>query len=75
LNSSPRVSAQINLLDMKRSMNVNIFLKQFKMSNEAIVALIKHGDDGQLGAEKLKGLVKVLPQKDEVEDSLVGGVA
>ena len=60
---------------MKRSMNVNIFLKQFKMSNEVIVALIKHGDDAQLGAEKLKGLVKVLPQKDEVEDSLVGGVA
>ena len=52
---------------MKRSMNVNIFLKQFKMSNEAIVALIKRGDDKQIGGEKLKGLVKILPEKDEVE--------
>ena len=49
-------------------MNVNIFLKQFKMTNEAIVALIKHGDDKQLGTEKLKGLLKALPEKDEVEN-------
>ena len=62
-----RVSDQVNLLDMKRSMNVNIFLKQFKMSNEKIVQLVKHGDDQQIGAEKLKGLVKILPDKDEVE--------
>ena len=51
---------------MKRSMNVNIFLKQFKMTNEAIVELIKHGDDAKVGAEKLKGLLKVMPEKDEV---------
>ena len=54
---------------MKRSMNVNIFLKQFKMTNEAIVELIKHGDDAEIGAEKLKGLLKILPEKDEVENN------
>jgi len=52
---------------MKRSMNVNIFLKQFKMSNEQIVELIKQGDDQKIGAEKLKGLLKTLPEKDEVK--------
>jgi len=51
---------------MKRSMNVNIFLKQFKMANEEIVELIKNGDDAKIGAERLKGFVKILPEKDEV---------
>ena len=60
---------QINLLDMKRSMNVNIFLKQFKTTNEAIVELIKHGDYAEIGGEKLKGLLKILPTDSEVEDS------
>jgi len=52
---------------MKRSMNVNIFLKQFKMSNEQVVQLIKDSDDTKIGAEKLKGLLKIFPEKDEVE--------
>jgi len=60
---------QVNLLDMKRSMNVNIFLKQFKMSNEEVVQLMKDGDDTKIGAEKLKGLLKILPEKDEVRCS------
>jgi inverted formin-2 len=54
------------VLDMKRSMGVNIFLKQFKMPNNAIVDLIKQGDVEKLGAEKLKGLMSLLPTKDEV---------
>lgn len=53
-------------MDMKRSMNVNIFLKQFKMSNDAIVELLREGDDEKIGAEKLKGLMKIMPTKDEV---------
>jgi len=48
-------------------MNVNIFLKQFKMSNEAIVTLVRDSDDARIGAEKLRGLLKVLPETDEVE--------
>jgi len=51
---------------MKRSMNVNIFLKQFKMSNEDVIRLIKDSDDTKIGAEKLKGLLKILPEKEEV---------
>ena len=48
-------------------MNVNIFLKQFKMSNEAIVTLVRDSDDARIGAEKLRGLLKVLPETDEVD--------
>ncbi|CAG5120639.1 unnamed protein product, partial [Candidula unifasciata] len=57
----------ISLLDPKRSMNINIYLKQFRKSNEAIVDLIKKGEGRSFGVEKLKGLIKLLPQLDEIE--------
>jgi len=57
---------KVTLLDMKRSMSVNIFLKQFKMSHNDIVKLINQGNDETIGNEKLKGLMKILPSKDEV---------
>ena len=46
-------------------MNVNIFLKQFKRPNEEIVQFIKDGKDEEFGEEKLKGLLKILPEDDE----------
>uniref|UniRef100_A0A2C9K4F2 FH2 domain-containing protein n=1 Tax=Biomphalaria glabrata TaxID=6526 RepID=A0A2C9K4F2_BIOGL len=62
-----KTPTQVNLLDMKRSMNANIFLKQFsKMSHEEIVNLIKEGDPSKIGAERLRGLQKILPDNDEV---------
>ncbi|XP_017299460.1 uncharacterized protein LOC103508941, partial [Diaphorina citri] len=57
----------ILLLDGKRSLNVNIFLKQFRSSNEDIIHLIKNGDHDEIGTEKLRGLLKILPQLDELE--------
>ena len=57
---------QINLLDMKRSMNVNIFLKQFRLPNTDIVALVKEGKAEEINAERLKGLLKIMPERDEV---------
>ncbi|CAL1536507.1 unnamed protein product [Lymnaea stagnalis] len=58
---------EVNLLDMKRSMNANIFLKQFsKMTHADIVGLIRDGDSAKIGAERLRGLQKILPDKDEV---------
>ena len=51
---------------MKRSMNVNIFLKQFKLPNAEIVKLIVEGNPEAIGQEKLKGLLKILPEKEEV---------
>ncbi|GFR84521.1 inverted formin-2 [Elysia marginata] len=61
-----KAQTEVNLLDMKRSMNANIFLKQFKASNEEIVKMIKDGDNATIGAERLRGLHKILPEKDEI---------
>jgi len=58
--------SQINLLDMKRSMNVNIFLKQFRLVHEGIIKLIRDGDQNLIGPERLKGLINIMPDKDEV---------
>ncbi|KAG7204182.1 hypothetical protein KM043_002019 [Ampulex compressa] len=62
-----REPIEIALLDGKRSLNVNIFLKQFRSSNEDIIQLIKEGGHDDIGAEKLRGLLKILPEVDELE--------
>ena len=54
------------LLDNKKSMSVNIFLKQFKQNNKDIVAMIKDGDMNKIGNERLRGLQKILPDSDDV---------
>lgn len=59
---------EVTLLDGKRSLNVNIFLKQFRKSNEEVIALLKKGDPAEVGGiERLKGLEKVLPTQEEVD--------
>lgn len=59
---------KITLLDGKRSLNVNIFLKQFRnISDNSVVAMIKDGHHDKIGAEKLKALLKILPEYDELE--------
>ncbi|CAG9793175.1 unnamed protein product [Diatraea saccharalis] len=60
-------SSEITLLDGKRSLNVNIFLKQFRSSNEDIIQLIREGSHDDVGAEKLRGLLKLLPEHDECD--------
>ncbi|KAK3099465.1 hypothetical protein FSP39_004908 [Pinctada imbricata] len=60
-------SNEITLLDPKKSMNINIFLKQFRKPTDVIIELIKEGDPRAFGVEKLKALSKILPQTDEVE--------
>ncbi|XP_053615394.1 inverted formin-2 isoform X2 [Plodia interpunctella] len=62
-----RDAAEITLLDGKRSLNVNIFLKQFRSSNEDIIQLIREGSHDDIGTEKLRGLLKILPEIDECE--------
>lgn len=59
--------SEITLLDGKRSLNVNIFLKQFRSSNEEIIQLIREGSHDDIGTEKLRGLLKILPEIDECE--------
>ncbi|XP_053952499.1 formin-J [Anastrepha ludens] len=64
---SKKESTEITLLDGKRSLNVNIFLKQFRSSNEDIIQLIRDGEHDDIGAEKLRGLLKILPEVDELD--------
>lgn len=60
-------NCEITLLDGKRSLNVNIFLKQFRSCNDDIIQLIKNGEHADIGTEKLKGLLKILPEVDELD--------
>ncbi|XP_076117482.1 uncharacterized protein LOC143085163 isoform X1 [Mytilus galloprovincialis] len=60
-------STEINLLEGKRSLHINILLRQFKMPSDEIVQLIHEGASDKIGAEKLRNLLKILPYEDEVE--------
>ncbi|XP_025775210.1 inverted formin-2-like [Puma concolor] len=59
---------EITFLDSKKSLNLNIFLKQFRCSNEDVTAMIRAGDTTKFDVEVLKQLLKLLPEKHEVEN-------
>ncbi|KAM9069879.1 inverted formin-2 isoform X1 [Sarcophilus harrisii] len=59
---------EITFLDGKKSLNLNIFLKQFKCSNEEITDMIRRGDRTRFDVEVLKQLLKLLPEKHEIEN-------
>lgn len=59
---------EISFIDAKKSLNLNIFLKQFKCSHEDFVSLIRTGDRSKFDVEILKQLIKLLPEKHEVEN-------
>ncbi|XP_021344592.1 inverted formin-2-like isoform X2 [Mizuhopecten yessoensis] len=61
-----KVPKEVIILEMQRSMNVNIFLKQFKCSHKDILHMISEGNTEQLGLERLRGLQKILPTADEI---------
>ncbi|KAK3880503.1 hypothetical protein Pcinc_014994 [Petrolisthes cinctipes] len=61
-----RVSSEVTLLDSKKSLNVNIFLKQFKVPHADIVALIRNCKSTEIGSERLRGFIKILPDDSEV---------
>ncbi|XP_073466062.1 inverted formin-2 isoform X2 [Aquarana catesbeiana] len=59
---------EISFLDAKKNMNLNIFLKQFKSSNQQVVSMIEKGDRSKFDIEVLKQFLKLLPEKHEVEN-------
>ncbi|KAM8921364.1 inverted formin-2 [Pelodytes ibericus] len=59
---------EITFLDSKKNLNLNIFLKQFRSSNEEIVSLIEKGDRSKFDIEILKQFLKLMPEKHEVEN-------
>ncbi|XP_045151758.1 FH2 domain-containing protein 1 [Echinops telfairi] len=68
LNSSFRdPREEITILDAKRSMNIGIFLKQFKKSPQSIVEDIHQGKSEHYGAETLREVLKLLPESEEVK--------
>ena len=57
---------EINLLDTRRSLNVNVFLRQFRLkSHTELVQMLARGDSEALGAERLRCLQRVLPPDAE----------
>nr|XP_033807613.1 inverted formin-2 isoform X2 [Geotrypetes seraphini] len=59
---------EITFLDSKKSLNLNIFLKQFRCSNKEVVDMIEKGDRTKFDVEVLKQLMKLLPEKHEIEN-------
>uniref|UniRef100_A0AAY5K420 Inverted formin, FH2 and WH2 domain containing n=1 Tax=Esox lucius TaxID=8010 RepID=A0AAY5K420_ESOLU len=59
---------EISFIDAKKNLNLNIFLKQFKCSHDEFVALILSGDRSRFDVEVLKQLIKLLPEKHEIEN-------
>ncbi|CAD5115891.1 DgyrCDS4826 [Dimorphilus gyrociliatus] len=54
----------ISCLDMKDSMAVNIFLKQFKEGQNFIIDKLAECDASAIGLERLIGLKKILPKRE-----------
>uniref|UniRef100_A0A4X1SQ44 FH2 domain-containing protein n=1 Tax=Sus scrofa TaxID=9823 RepID=A0A4X1SQ44_PIG len=68
LNSSFREAREeITILDAKRSMNIGIFLKQFKKSPPSIVEDIHQGKSEHYGSETLREFLKLLPESEEIK--------
>ncbi len=61
---------QVIMLDSKRSLNINIFLRQFRSYRLEVIDPIHLGDSKHISAEKLRGLVKILPEPEEVSKSV-----
>ncbi|XP_077052931.1 inverted formin-2-like isoform X4 [Siphateles boraxobius] len=59
---------EISFIDAKKNLNLNIFLKQFKCSFEEFVAMLQKGDCSKFDVESLKQLVKLLPEKHEIDN-------
>ncbi|KFP12605.1 FH2 domain-containing protein 1, partial [Egretta garzetta] len=66
-SSFKETKEEVSILDAKRSMNVGIFLKQFKKSAESIIEDIYHGRSEPYGSELLHEFLKLLPEAEEVK--------
>ena len=54
------------MLDNKTSLNINIFLKQFRTSNKEVIAIIVQGNTERISLEQLKAFEKLLPDRGTV---------
>uniref|UniRef100_A0A3P8XQI9 FH2 domain-containing protein n=2 Tax=Esox lucius TaxID=8010 RepID=A0A3P8XQI9_ESOLU len=58
---------RVRILNSKTEMNVGIFLKHFKKSNQEIIQDIRHGNSKPYGAALLQDLLKLLPETEEAK--------
>ncbi|KAL0994899.1 hypothetical protein UPYG_G00128990 [Umbra pygmaea] len=58
---------RVSILSSKKSMNVGIFLKQFKRPLKGLVDDLKRGNWLRFGVGKLHELCKLLPEEEEVK--------
>ncbi|VDP02323.1 unnamed protein product [Soboliphyme baturini] len=56
----------VNLLDPKRSLNISIFLKQCHGTIDNFVELIRNCREEDVGLERLRCLMKILPEAEEI---------
>ncbi|XP_023258332.1 FH2 domain-containing protein 1-like [Seriola lalandi dorsalis] len=61
---------QVTILDSKKSMNIGIFLRQFKRPVTELVQDIRQGNWLRFGTGKLKELCKLLPEESEMKHLL-----
>ena len=54
------------MLDSKTSLNINIFLKQFRASNKEVIAILVQGNTERISLEQLKAFEKLLPDRGTV---------
>ncbi|VEL33586.1 unnamed protein product [Protopolystoma xenopodis] len=55
------------LLESQRCLNINIFLRQFKMLETSVIDLLRTGSSRVIGPERLRGLLKLLPNEHELQ--------
>ncbi|XP_069772654.1 inverted formin-2 isoform X1 [Narcine bancroftii] len=67
-NVQKKEPKEITFLDSRKSLNLNIFLKQFKCSNEEVADMIRNGDRSKFDVECLKQFQKLLPENHEIEN-------
>lgn len=69
IGARPGPAKQIaaSLLNSKRSLAVNIFIKQFKCPLKDTVDAIRRCDTTLFNSEQLHGLQKILPDSEEVK--------
>ncbi|MEE6461245.1 hypothetical protein FKM82_001241 [Ascaphus truei] len=58
---------EVSVLDSKRSMNIGIFLKQFKKSAGQLIEDIRHGKCDLYESEALQDLLKLSPEAEELK--------
>eukprot|EP00118_Oscarella_pearsei_P020704 m.225838 g.225838 ORF g.225838 m.225838 type:complete len:1192 (+) comp40023_c1_seq2:2428-6003(+) len=63
-------SAVVNLLDSRDSLNLNIFLKQFRKPNPEVVSIIQRGDINSMDVDQCKVLSGLLPDHDKMQPLL-----